>query len=74
MRASASLARAGPPASAPAGSRLVPPTLASFRYSLPIQTRVADMDTYGHMNNTKYMELIDTAINTMLSELHPLSP
>jgi acyl-CoA thioester hydrolase len=31
-------------------------------------TRWADDDVYGHMNNARYFELIDTAVNAHLSE------
>jgi acyl-CoA thioester hydrolase len=31
-------------------------------------TRWADDDVYGHMNNARYFELIDTAVNVHLSE------
>lgn len=31
-------------------------------------TRWADDDVYGHLNNAKYFELIDTAVNAHLAE------
>ena len=31
-------------------------------------TRWADIDVYGHMNNARYFELIDTVVNN-----HPVS-
>jgi acyl-CoA thioester hydrolase len=31
-------------------------------------TRWADEDVYGHMNNARYFELIDTAVNVHLAE------
>ena len=31
-------------------------------------TRWADIDVYGHMNNARYFELIDTAVNAHLAE------
>lgn len=31
-------------------------------------TRWADIDVYGHMNNARYFELIDTVINNHLAE------
>ena len=31
-------------------------------------TRWADDDVYGHMNNSRYFELIDTAVNVHLAE------
>ena len=40
-------------------------------------TRWADDDVYGHMNNARYFELIDTAVNAHLAEAtgrrHPLA-
>lgn len=32
-------------------------------------TRWADDDVYGHMNNARYFELIDTAVNAHLAEV-----
>ena len=34
----------------------------------PATTRWADDDVYGHMNNARYFELIDTAVNAHLAE------
>jgi acyl-CoA thioester hydrolase len=31
-------------------------------------TRWADVDVYGHLNNARYFELIDTAVNAHLAE------
>lgn len=31
-------------------------------------TRWADVDVYGHLNNARYFELIDTAVNAFLAE------
>jgi acyl-CoA thioester hydrolase len=31
-------------------------------------TRWADIDVYGHLNNARYFELIDTAVNAHLAE------
>lgn len=31
-------------------------------------TRWADIDVYGHLNNARYFELIDTAVNVHLAE------
>jgi acyl-CoA thioester hydrolase len=31
-------------------------------------TRWADIDVYGHMNNARYFELIDTAVNAHLAD------
>ena len=31
-----------------------------------VTTRWADIDVYGHMNNARYFELIDTVVNNQL--------
>jgi acyl-CoA thioester hydrolase len=33
-----------------------------------VTTRWADIDVYGHMNNARYFELIDTVVNNHLAE------
>jgi acyl-CoA thioester hydrolase len=38
----------------------------AFPWSLPIQTRWADNDVYGHVNNVVYYEYFDTVINRYL--------
>jgi acyl-CoA thioester hydrolase len=44
------------------------PTRADFGHWSTATTRWADMDGFGHMNNARYFELIDTAIDTFLQE------
>jgi acyl-CoA thioester hydrolase len=45
-----------------------PPTRADYRVWRTATTRWADDDVYGHMNNARYFELIDTAVNVHLAE------
>ncbi|HET9842233.1 MAG TPA: acyl-CoA thioesterase [Nocardioides sp.] len=44
------------------------PTRADFRHWSTATTRWADMDGFGHLNNARYFELIDTAIDLHLQE------
>jgi acyl-CoA thioester hydrolase len=44
------------------------PTRSDFRHWSTASTRWADMDGFGHMNNARYFELIDTAIDVHLQE------
>ena len=44
------------------------PTRADFVHWSTATTRWADMDGFGHMNNARYFELIDTAIDVHLQE------
>lgn len=44
------------------------PTRAAFGAWRTATTRWADIDVYGHMNNARYFELIDTAVNAHLAE------
>jgi acyl-CoA thioester hydrolase len=44
------------------------PTRADFGHWSTATTRWADMDGFGHMNNARYFELIDTAIDAHLQE------
>jgi acyl-CoA thioester hydrolase len=44
------------------------PTRADFGHWSTATTRWADMDGFGHMNNARYFELIDTAIDVHLQE------
>ncbi|KAG0208449.1 hypothetical protein BGX28_000587 [Mortierella sp. GBA30] len=47
---------------------------AFYPYALDIQSRWADNDQYGHLNNAHYYSLFDTVINTFLIQeagLHP---
>lgn len=48
---------------APAGE-----TRARYRYFTPLQTRWADNDIYGHVNNVTYYAYFDTIINCYLIE------
>jgi len=42
------------------------PTRGDFRAWETVSTRWADIDVYGHMNNARYFELIDTVVNNHL--------
>jgi acyl-CoA thioester hydrolase len=44
------------------------PTRTDFVAWRTATTRWADDDVYGHMNNARYFELIDTAVNAHLAE------
>lgn len=44
------------------------PTRADYVAWRQATTRWADDDVYGHMNNARYFELIDTAVNVHLHE------
>jgi len=44
------------------------PTRADFVHWSTATTRWADMDGFGHMNNARYFELIDTAIDVHLQD------
>lgn len=44
------------------------PRRADYRVWRQATTRWADDDVYGHMNNARYFELIDTAVNAHLAE------
>jgi acyl-CoA thioester hydrolase len=43
------------------------PTRADFVHWETASTRWADIDVYGHMNNARYFELIDTVVNNHLA-------
>jgi acyl-CoA thioester hydrolase len=47
---------------------------AFYPYSIDIQSRWADNDQYGHMNNAHYYALFDTVINTFLLQETGLDP
>lgn len=49
-------------------SRLTPDTRADYRWFLPIPTRWADNDIYGHVNNSVYYFYLDTCVNAWLVE------
>ena len=42
------------------------PTRADYVYWEQHTTRWADIDVYGHMNNARYFELVDTVVNNHL--------
>ena len=42
------------------------PTRADYAYWETVTTRWADVDVYGHMNNARYFEVIDTVVNNHL--------
>lgn len=44
------------------------PTRADYPVWRQATTRWADIDVYGHMNNARYFELIDTCVNAYLAE------
>lgn len=44
------------------------PDRASYVRWERVTTRWADIDVYGHMNNARYFELIDTVVNNHLAE------
>jgi len=45
-----------------------------FARFLPMTTRWADNDVYGHLNNVVYFQLFDTAVNALLIEAKLLDP
>ena len=47
--------------------RPTPPTRAAYVHWEQASTRWADIDVYGHMNNARYFELIDTVVNNHLA-------
>ena len=48
--------------------RTPPPARSDYVVWRQATTRWADDDVYGHMNNARYFELIDTAVNAHLAE------
>ena len=50
------------------GSSTGRPTRAEYVRWERVTTRWADIDVYGHMNNARYFELIDTVVNNHLAE------
>jgi acyl-CoA thioester hydrolase len=42
-------------------------TRSDYRLLVPIQTRWADNDSYGHVNNATYYSYFDTAVNIVLT-------
>ena len=47
---------------------MAPSVRGDYRAFMPIQTRWADNDLYGHVNNVVYYSWFDTAINGLLIE------
>ncbi len=47
-------------------SRPTPNALNSYPHHLPVQTRWADNDVYGHVNNSVYYFYFDTVVNRWL--------
>lgn len=45
----------------------VRPTRDQYVHWERVTTRWADIDVYGHMNNARYFELIDTVVNNQLA-------
>jgi acyl-CoA thioester hydrolase len=45
-----------------------PSPLSAYRYRMPITTRWADNDQYGHVNNVVYFAYFDTVVNVWLIE------
>jgi len=50
------------------GERAAPPGRGDYAAWRQATTRWADDDAYGHMNNARYYELFDTAVNAFLFE------
>lgn len=50
------------------GERPGPPGRHEYAVWRQVTTRWADDDVYGHMNNARYYELFDTAVNAYLIE------
>jgi acyl-CoA thioester hydrolase len=47
-------------------TRSPPRARAAYKHFLPLTTRWADNDAYGHMNNVVYYALFDTVVNEYL--------
>ncbi len=52
--------------STPNSAKPAPEPRSAFRVFSPIQTRWADNDVYGHVNNVVYYSWFDTAVNAYL--------
>jgi len=50
----------------PARERAPRPTRDHYVHWEQVTTRWADIDVYGHMNNARYFEIIDTVVNNHL--------
>ena len=55
-------------------TRTPPPVRTGFKVFRSLQTRWADNDMYGHMNNVVHYQLFDTAINHWLIKEGLLDP
>ena len=55
-------------------TRTPPPRRSGFKVFQALQTRWADNDVYGHMNNVVHYQLFDTAINQWLIDSGLLDP
>jgi acyl-CoA thioester hydrolase len=55
-------------------SRPTPLGRGAFARFVPIQSRWADNDVYGHLNNVVYYSYFDTAVNALLVEAGLLEP
>lgn len=55
-------------------ARPKPLTRDEFQLFRPLQTRWADNDIYGHMNNVVHYALFDTAVNSWLCDKQLLDP
>lgn len=65
------------PSTVPPGDAMTRPSPLSretFKVFRPLQTRWADNDIYGHMNNVVHYALFDTAINGWLIDRGLLDP
>ncbi|MFG1359777.1 acyl-CoA thioesterase [Xanthobacter pseudotagetidis] len=56
------------------GGRESPFTRADFTHLLPLTTRWADVDVYGHVNNVVYYAYFDTVVNERLIRAGVLDP
>ena len=52
----------------PARERAPRPTRDHYVHWEQVTTRWADIDVYGHMNNARYFEIIDTVVNNHLEQ------
>ena len=50
------------------GDRPAPPARGEYAVWRQATTRWSDDDVYGHLNNARYFDLIDTAVNAHLAE------
>ena len=55
-------------------SRPNPNGRGTYSHFVPITTRWADNDVYGHINNVTYYAFFDTAVNTYLIQEGVVDP